>query len=154
PSGLVRVRAWDLAATAPKPGKDPDWTAGVLLGREGQHGDFYILDVRRVRDTPQAVERLLLQTAALDGKQVVGSVGQGPGSSGVARADRSARLLAGYRFRAERSTGDKVARAMPLASSAEAGLVKLARGSWNEAFLDEAESFPLGDHDDQVDAAA
>src|SRR5262249_18107414 len=35
PAGLTGVRAWDLAATAPKEGKDPDFTAGVLLGRPG-----------------------------------------------------------------------------------------------------------------------
>ena len=29
----------------------------------------------------------------------------------------------------------------------------LVRGAWNAAFLDEAEMFPLGDHDDQLDAA-
>jgi hypothetical protein len=36
----------------------------------------------------------------------------------------------------------------------EAGNVLLVRGPWNDAFLDEARSFPVGAHDDQVDAAA
>ena len=34
------------------------------------------------------------------------------------------------------------------------GTVKLVRGSWNEAFLDELILFPDGEHDDQVDAVA
>src|SRR5262249_5364235 len=62
--------------------------------------------------------------------------------------------LAGYPFKGERSTGDKMTRALPLAASVEAGLVKLVRGRWVEAFLDELEIFPLGDHDDQVDATS
>jgi len=152
--GLRRVRAWDLAATTPRPGADPDWTAGLLLGRQGNDGDFFVLDVRRVRTTPREVERLVVQTAGLDGRGTAVAMEQEPGSSGAALAERYARLLAGFRFRAERSTGDKLTRALPLAASAEAGLVRLVRGPWNAAFLDEAESFPLGTHDDQVDAAA
>jgi predicted phage terminase large subunit-like protein len=154
PAGLSLCRSWDLAASAPKPGRDPDWTCGVLLARLGRQGDFFVLDVRRVRTTPQEVERLVVQTASLDGKTCAITMEQEPGSSGVALCDRYARLLAGYRFKAVRSTGDKATRAMPLASAAEAGLVKLVRGPWNNAFLDEFESFPVGDHDDQVDATA
>jgi predicted phage terminase large subunit-like protein len=51
-------------------------------------------------------------------------------------------------------TGSKEHRATPLASQAQAGNVKLIRGPWNEAFLSEAENFPEGIHDDQIDAAA
>jgi hypothetical protein len=79
---------------------------------------------------------------------------QEPGSAGVAVVDRYLRLLAGFVFRSERSTGDKMTRALPLAAQAEGGLVKLVRGPWNEAFLDEASAFPYGPHDDMVDAAA
>jgi len=154
PAGLNCVRAWDLAATAPKEGKDPDFTAGVLLGRRGNAGDFFVLDVQRTRDTPQGVERLVQHTAARDGRGTAVAMEQEPGSAGVALVDRYARLLAGYPFKGERSTGDKMTRALPLAASVEAGLVKLVRGRWVEAFLDELEIFPLGDHDDQVDATS
>lgn len=43
---------------------------------------------------------------------------------------------------------------MPFAAACEAGLVELERGDWNRAFIDELCSFPTGQHDDQVDAAA
>jgi hypothetical protein len=33
-------------------------------------------------------------------------------------------------------------------------VVKLLRGAWNKDFLDEVELFPLGRHDDAVDAAS
>lgn len=32
--------------------------------------------------------------------------------------------------------------------------MKLVRGTWINSFLDECELFPLGAHDDQVDAAS
>lgn len=45
-------------------------------------------------------------------------------------------------------------RAMPWLGQAQAGNVKLLEGSWNESFLDEVEEFPVGSHDDQVDAVS
>ena len=48
-------------------------------------------------------------------------------------------------------TGNKLVRAQPLGAS-EAGDVTLVAGAWNDAFLDEAELFPDGAHDDQIDA--
>jgi predicted phage terminase large subunit-like protein len=53
----------------------------------------------------------------------------------------------------DRPTGDKVTRAGPLASQAQAGNVALLLGEWNETFLEEAEAFPMSPHKDQVDAA-
>jgi predicted phage terminase large subunit-like protein len=46
---------------------------------------------------------------------------------------------------------DKVSRALPVAARAETGQMYLVRGTWNEAFIAEFTSFPLGPHDDQVD---
>jgi predicted phage terminase large subunit-like protein len=47
---------------------------------------------------------------------------------------------------------DKISRALPVASRAEALKVKLVRSEWISDFLDEATSFPHGQHDDQIDA--
>jgi predicted phage terminase large subunit-like protein len=150
-----RVRAWDLAAT-PKDeagARDLDWTAGVLLGRDAA-GTYYVLDVRRLRGTPRQVEALVRRTAEADGRQVPIWMEQEPGSAGVAVIDHYLRLLAGFRFRGERSTGSKADRALPLAAQAEGGAVKLLRGAWNRDFLDELELFPFGAHDDIVDGTA
>jgi predicted phage terminase large subunit-like protein len=153
PNGLSLVRAWDLASTPTdeKGANDPDWTAGVLLGR-ARDGDIYLVDVRRLRGSPQTVQNLVRQTAELDGRRVPIYMEQEPGSAGVALIDHYSRLLAGWNFRGERSTGSKADRAQPLAAQAEAGHVKLVRGTWTKDFLDEAEIFPLGSHDDQIDA--
>lgn len=157
PRDIVQlVRWWDLAATEPAPGKDPDWTAGPLMAKT-RSADYYILDVRRDRKRPQGVETLVRQTAELDrdnwGFVQIG-MEQEPGSAGVALVQRYYTLLAGFSFRAERSTGDKVTYAAPFSSQVEAGRVYLLRAPWNSVFLDELEAFPMGSHDDQVDAAS
>jgi predicted phage terminase large subunit-like protein len=155
PELVARVRSWDLAAT-PKDearARDPDYTAGVLMGKD-RDGTHYITDVRRLRGSPSEVEALVRRTAEQDGQEVRVVMEQEPGSSGVAVIHHYARLLAGWTFHGERSTGSKADRAQPLAALAEGGAVKLLRGPWNRAFLDEAEIFPFGAHDDQVDAAS
>jgi predicted phage terminase large subunit-like protein len=150
PANAKRVRYWDLAATKPAPNKEPDYTVGLKLAEYG--GVFYVEDIRRTRDTPKQVSNLIRQTAELDGVHVRICMEQEPGSSGIAVTDSYAReVLMGFTYHAIRSTGPKEERAAPVSSACEAGNVKICRGTWNSAFLDEVEAFPLGSHDDQVD---
>lgn len=157
PAGLRLVRYWDLAATEAKPGKDPDWTAGALVGRG--NGVYVILDIQRVRATPGQVEDLVKQTAQLD-RQRYGAVDifmeQEPGASGVAVIQRYRQhVLNGYPFWGHRATGPKAERAKPVSAQAEAGNVKLVSGLWNNDWINEAAAFPNPEvHDDQVDAVS
>lgn len=154
PVDCRKVRFWDMAATEPKKNKDPDWTAGCLMGIS-DNNTLYIIDMKRLRGTPQANESLVKQTAELDGKKVPVRMEQEPGSSGVNSIDHYLRrVLMGWDFKGIPATGSKEVRANPLSSQAEAGNVKLVRGTWINEFLDEAEAFPGGSHDDQVDAAS
>lgn len=149
-----RIRYWDMAGTEPKKGSDPDWTVGALLGRT-KEGIIYICDIKRMRGSPGSVEALVRQTAELDGKSVPIVIEQEPGSSGVKVIDDYVRrVLFGWSVRGDHPTGSKEVRANPLSSQAEAGNVKLVRGPWINAFLDELELFPMGTHDDQADAVA
>lgn len=151
PAGVIikRVRAWDFAAT-----KDGgDYTAGVLMG-EGNDGRYYILDVVRGQYSSLEVESVLKATASRDGYDVEIHLPQDPGAAGKAQAQRQVSLLSGYIAKSERMTGDKVTRAAAFAAQVEAGNVVLLRGSWNDEFINELGDFPLGKHDDQVDAAA
>ena len=153
PAVLARVRYWDLAATEARPGTDPDWTVGVLMGRS-EDCQYYIEDVRRERATPGGVELLVRQTAASDGDDVPIVIEREPGSAGVAWAERFVQVLAGYAVTFQRPTGSKTTRAAPLAAQAEHGNVLLVRGAWVKRFLDEFDVFPAGRHDDQVDATS
>ena len=62
--------------------------------------------------------------------------------------------LAGYVVKFSPETGSKELRAEPFAAQAQAGNVMLVRGQWNDAFLDEAESFPRGSLKDRIDGCS
>jgi predicted phage terminase large subunit-like protein len=155
PRVVESVRYWDLAATAVEVAKqDPDYTAGCLMGRTDDN--LYVVgDIRRMRDTPKTIEALMRHTADLDPPGTVVWVEREPGSAGKAYIDHlRADVLPDVSIYEDKVSGDKAMRAAPLASHAEAGFVKMVRGPWNRAWLDELESFPIGAHDDQVDATS
>lgn len=148
PAKRVRVRAWDFAASA-----DGDWTVGVLMSKD-TNGIFYIENVIRFRGSPLEVEKRVFQTAQNDGRSTTIVIPQDPGQAGKAQASNFIRRLAGYKIKAIRPTGSKETRAAAFAAQAEGGNVKMVKGSWNQSFTDELETFPLGTYDDQVDASA
>lgn len=152
PAGARRVRAWDFAASAEKPGKQPDWTVGLKMA--WLDGTFYVEDVVRGRWKPSEVETTLKNTATQDGIDTTIRMPQDPGAAGKADAATKVKLLAGYAVNVQTVTGEKTTRAQPAAAQAEAGNIKLLRGAWNKDFLDEACSFPASQFDDQVDAFA
>jgi predicted phage terminase large subunit-like protein len=143
------VRYWDKAGTDGAGA----YTAGVKMGA-GTDGLFYILDVVRGQWAAPQRERTIRATAELDGHGVGIWIEQEPGSGGKESAESTIRSLAGYTIKAERPSGDKATRAEPLAVQVEAGNVRLLRGPWNQAFIDEVKTFPVGKYKDQVDASS
>lgn len=153
PNRLNLVRAWDLASSSDQ-SSDPDYTVGVLMGRDRDTDVFYIIDVIRGRFSPGERESKICSTAALDGAMCTIRIPQDPGGAGKFEALHFARMLQGYRVSLEREEGSKENRADPFAAQCEYGFVKLIEASWNRAFVDELCAFPSGAHDDQVDAAS
>ena len=152
PINNQRVRYWDRAATVPSASnRDPDWTAGALLSRD-EHGTYYVEHVERFQGTPATVESTIKTIAGQDGEWVTIGIEQDPGSAGKSEAGYYAIQLSGYDVRLKTVSGNKMARAKPVSAQAEAGNIKIVRGPWNEAFINELENFPDGSHDDQVDA--
>lgn len=153
PVGCNWVRYWDLAATEDRPGLNPDWTAGALLGRNPATGLWYLSDMKHFRKSPQETEQEVKRTAEEDGYGVRIYLEQEPGASGKLVVDVWARrVLPGFTVSGNRSTGSKVIRAEPLRSAAEKRQLRMAAGAWNDAFIREASLFPDGEFDDQVDA--
>lgn len=153
PESSRKVRYWDLAATEATDGKDPDWTAGVLVSEKD--GVICIEDVKRVRDTPAGVEKLAQRTANQDGKSTIVWLEQEPGASGKSTVSHYARnVLPGFAVYGDKDTGPKESFWRILSAKAENGLVTYVEGEWNEEFFDELEAIPNGDHDDQADAAS
>lgn len=156
PQKLAKVCAWDLAATEVKEGKDPDYTVGTVIGKD-EDGFYYVIDVIRTRSTPSDVEKIVRQTAEIHGPDSCDYwMEQEPGSSGVNTIDYYRRkVLAGFYFSEEKTTGKKSDRARPFSSMAQSGAVRIVKARWNSDWLDELEIFPTeGAHDDQVDSAS
>ncbi|MFO0796368.1 MAG: phage terminase large subunit [Gemmataceae bacterium] len=155
-SWAKQVRAWDLAATEPKDGSDPDYVVGVLMGKAAD-GKLWVLGVERGRLSPLKVKDLIRATADRDGADVGVVIEQEPGASGKIVAEDFRKLLAGRNVvidRPDKRTGDKVTRAHGYSAACERGEVWVAPGGWVRPFVAEHVQFPFGTHDDQVDAAA
>jgi predicted phage terminase large subunit-like protein len=155
PTGAVhRVRYWDLAGTE----GGGDYTAGVLLARDSA-GLFYVEDVVRGQWSSGRRNDIIQQTAERDRDRDRNGcvriwVEREPGSSGEEVVQALIRSLAGHVVQSDRVTGDKAVRAEPFAAQAEAGNVRVVRGPWNAAYIEELTTFPNGAHDDQVDASS
>lgn len=155
PTDVVKwVRRWDLAATEKTEGNDPDWTAGVLMGRRS-NGRFVVADCISVRKNSAQVRALVSRTANNDGQSTFIGLSQDPGQAGKDQVENYAAMLAGYKVRTYRETGDKVVRADPFAAQWQAGNVDVVRGPWNERYFTIMEQFPDDSaHDDEVDASS
>lgn len=148
PAGVRWVRGWDLAAS-----KDQgDWTAGIKLGKWNDR--IVIADVKRLRGSPDEVERTLVGTASQDGMAVEVHIPQDPGQAGKSQVQYLASKLLGYKVLSSPETGDKVTRASPLAAQVNVGNVYMVRGDWNRTYTDELRVFPNGTYDDQVDGSS
>lgn len=145
-----QVRGWDFAATE---SDDAAYTAGVKLAEDAD-GTVYVVDVLRQRLSPLGVDRALKTCAAEDGRLCVIDIPTDPGQAGKDSAGHRTRLLSGYTVMTSPESGSKTERAMPFASQWEAGNVRLLRGDWNEDYLAELGSFPVGKFSDQVDASS
>ncbi|MBI4564854.1 MAG: phage terminase large subunit [Planctomycetes bacterium] len=145
---IRRVRAWDLAASIRVEAKR---TAGLKLSKTSD-GFFMVEHVLYGRWTPGDRDRVILETAKADGRSCAVLIEQEPGSGGVAQTQALVKQLAGFNVQGIRPTGDKVVRAGPVASQAQAGNVRLLQGPWVGPFLDELEAFPHGATSDMVDA--
>jgi len=147
PEGCTRfVRFWDKAATEDAGA----FTVGLKLATFPR--GWVILDVVRGQWSSFQRDQIMLQVAEEDGLKTEIWVEQEPGSGGKESLEHSVKLLAGYRIRGERVTGDKIARAMPVSAQAEGGNLYMVRAAWNKVLLDELHNFPEQKLKDQVDA--
>lgn len=146
---VARVRYWDKAGTQ----GGGAYSAGVKMSR-GRDGILYVEHVERGQWSSHNRNQTMRTTAQLDGVGTTVWTEQEPGSGGKESAEATVLLLAGFDVHTETATGDKVTRARPFSAQAEAGNVRLVRGPWNKAYLDELEAFPHGTYKDQVDGSS
>ena len=155
PEGLVKIRAWDMASTAPsKSNSDPDFMVGAKIGLDPKTRDVYILDIYRERNTPSKAQFAVMNCANDDGPEVSIVLEQEPGSASKIWLDNLAKELIGFDVRSVRASGTKEVRAKPLSSYVERGRVLVRKGArWLPTLIAELSAFPDPKvHDDQVDA--
>lgn len=155
PVGVRRCRYWDKGGTD----DGGAYTAGVLVALH-PNGQIFIEDVVRGQWSAGKREAVIKQTAMLDktrlreGERYQIQVEQEPGSGGKESAQSTIANLQGFSVYADRPTGDKDTRLEPFAAQAEAGNVRLLRGTWNHDYLEELIAIPNGKYRDQGDATS
>ncbi len=152
PPFVAEVRHWDLADTDLKA---TDTTgarsAGVRMGLTAD-GRFVVTNCHAVGR--ENVAPLIKSTAVADGKTITVSLPQDPGQAGKVQKRAHAKLLTGWKVKITRETGDKLSRAEPLATVAEAGNLWLVEGPWNDEYVNEMCDFPGGARKDIADASS
>lgn len=149
PAGLRLCRGWDLASVE----GGGAYTSGVLIGTDSK-GIWYVLDVVRNQWSSDDVEMQLLNTARTDGVNVRVHLPQDPGQAGKKQGLSLARMLAGFIVKVEPVSGSKEARAFAFSAQVNIGNVKILKGPWNKAFIEELRQFPRGKYMDQVDSSS
>ncbi len=150
PAECRRVRYWDLAGSKRR---RSDFTAGARAALTTS-ATVIVEDVRSAKMRPGETEALIQRTAAEDGKAVEIWIEEEKGSAATMLISHFARnVLPGYTVRgASIGNSDKLTRSKPVSSAAEQGRIKLLRGAWNRSLLGQAQQFPDGRHDDEIDA--
>ena len=142
------VRFYDLAVTQKK---TSDYTAGIKLGKTSDNR-IIVLDMYRAQKVMPETEKSIIANALADGKSVpIRLEGE---KAGIVQLDYLIRRneLQGYTIDKKPPIGNKEVRAGGIATQVNNGQVYVVRANWNQAFFNELEAFPLGKHDDQIDA--
>ena len=157
PKDLVAVcRGWDLAATDKDEDDEAAFTAGVLMGRR-ENGRFVIIDVINRQLKAGDVRSTVLVTAKMDHAKYAWCrqrLPQDPGQAGKDQKASYMEMLAGFDVHMIPESGDKATRAEPMAAQWQHGMFDLVAGEWNEAYLNQLESFPDSKWQDMVDASS
>lgn len=150
PEGLQWARYWDLAASTKSSG---DYTAGVEVALSEGDGCLYIRDMVRGKWEWPDAKKVIMETMLGSNATRHGIEEAMHGLAAIQELRREP-TLANITVQGIKVDRDKMSRALPWAARAEASKVKLVRGDWVPAFLDEVCSFPQGQHDDQVDTVS
>ncbi len=147
PQGLRWIRGYDLAATA---NPDSNYTASYRVAFDKDDNMYIDGGFRRRIEYPEQRRYILSRLRAeRDTEHYVEGTHNGHAIVQDIQKARPAR-----RLRAVPVREPKGARALRWMSYAEEGRLILVRSAWNQEFIEEACSFPLGTHDDQVDAVS
>jgi predicted phage terminase large subunit-like protein len=121
--------------------------------------DFCIEDQIAGRWTWAAFKDKIVEVATHDGSLVPIFIEQEPGAGGVNQIEElkiyiKEKCPVHVVVEGHRPEGDKVMRANPWFAEAKNGHIYMLKGAWNNPFLNQLASFPVGMHDDKVDGVS
>ena len=137
------IRAWDLGSSVKSElNQNPDPTAGVKIG-VGDDGNFYVMSAKEILARPAGVEKLIHDTAEVDGKGCPVSIPKDPGAGGQVQFEHYARplILKGYKVKKSKTHKGKLERFSGFSNAAENGMVKIVKGDWNDKYISQLENF-------------
>lgn len=161
PSELNLMRSWDLSL-----GDDPesDYSCGAYGavvtewvkcedGVERPVESFYLVHMDRGKAKWMEQKNRIIRCA--DAEARGGEIGiENVAAWEVARLELETFFQGRTRVTGYRPSKGKAERAVSWLNIMASGRFFVVRGEWNQAFVDELESFPNGIHDDQVDAVS
>lgn len=150
-NAVRRVRGWDTASTE----NDGDYTCGVRISEDPDER-IYVETVARAQI--EDVEKFILETARMDGKNVSQREEKEGGAGGkaviLARAKALKRKKIMVDYQGVTVSANKIDRSKAFRTQCAAHNVYLVRGEWNVAYLDELCAFPVGTNDYQIDCSS
>jgi predicted phage terminase large subunit-like protein len=143
-------RAWDLAVSTKS---SADFTAGSLGTLD--NSIFCLHNVIHKKLEYADTRKLIIETARIDGPETIIAIEQAGQQAGFISDLRSEPLLLPYAIKGIKPWTDKLNRALPWVTRAEAGKMYMVEGAWNEKVIDELRDFSADGthtHDDIVDS--
>lgn len=151
PKEVLLNRGWDLAVSDKTLG---DYSVGAYGGCD-KEGNFYLVHIDRGRRLWPEQKKTLYKYVEREclvegGNRRVGIEAIGAWEVAVSniRDDFKGKIV----VKTFKPTVDKLTRALPWMAKVDAKMFYVVEGAWNQDFFDELESFPNGEHDDQIDA--
>ncbi|MFT3745409.1 MAG: terminase family protein [Pyrinomonadaceae bacterium] len=149
PPGLRWIRGYDLGTMA---SENADFTASFRVAFDKDENMYIDGGYRRRIEFPDQRRYILSRlTTEANTFHVVEGTLNGFAVVHTLNTERPARR---HLLRAMKVNEPKTARVIDWINIAEQGRMLMVRGAWNEEFISECCSFPLGTHDDQVDAVS
>ena len=148
-----QCRSWDLAYSDTSKGDINDYTASCLMKRTID--DYYIITEITYGQYGERLNNVLKSTAYLDtpNTPILIETGTTGGASKFYFNELKKNYLQGYNVRQSEPIGSKVDRAAPLRDAIIDGKIIINVNDEARArVIEQLKSFPLGKHDDIIDA--
>jgi hypothetical protein len=152
-NGIVdSIRYWDKAGTDGGGCR----TAGVLMHRlrNNPQYEYVIEDVVCGQWSYGPREKVIKSTAEMDGPEIKVMVEEEPGSGGKESADRTIKMLAGFRAFKDKVSASKDKRAEPFCAQVDIGNVAVVMAEWTRGYIADLQMYPNGKYKDPMDGTS